>query len=73
MDNMRRLQAAPLGRPPSFKQPTTMPPFTAEQKLKTAVERLHRIHGVSKSEIMRRAMMIGVRTMINDLKEAREN
>jgi hypothetical protein len=73
MDNMRRLQAAPLGRPPQFKDPTTIPPFTAEQKLADALAKVARYHGVSKSEILRRAVKIGLRAMINDVRAERSS
>lgn len=68
----RRLQALPLGRPPRFQDPVTIPPFTAERKLATAIQRLMAHHNTTKSEILRRAVKIGLRTMINDLKRERE-
>lgn len=67
-DMNRRLQAVPLGRPPSFTDPVTLPPFTAERKLRDAIDKLQRRLGVSKSEVLRRAVKIGVRTMIAEIK-----
>jgi hypothetical protein len=64
----RPLQSTPLGRPPMFRQPTTMPPFTAELKLKSAVEKLARRRKVSRSEIMRQAMKLGLAAMIAEEK-----
>lgn len=64
----QRLQTAPLGRPPSFKEPATLPPFTAEATLKRAVERLASLEGLPKSEIMRRAMKLGMRQLLRERK-----
>lgn len=62
----QRLQATPLGRPPSFKNPTTMPPFTAEAQVKSNVAKLAGILGVSRSEIMRRAIKLGLKQMVRE-------
>lgn len=64
----QRLQAAPLGRPPSFKNPTTMPPFTAEEQVKRTVQKLSGLLGVSRSEIMRRAIKLGLKQLIRERK-----
>lgn len=64
----QRLQAAPLGRPPSFKNPTTMPPFTAESQVKRTVEKLSGLLGVSRSEVMRRAIKLGLKQLIRERK-----
>ena len=64
----KRLQTMPLGRPPQFSNPATMPPFTAEQKMKDTVAKLAVRLQVSRSEVMRQAMKTGLRTMIHDIK-----
>lgn len=64
----RRLQALPLGRPPRFQDPVTIPPFTAERKLATAIQRLMAHHNTTKSEILRRAVTKGLKQMLAEMK-----
>lgn len=64
----KRLQALPLGRPPKFREPVTLPPFTAERKLLVAITRLMRHHKTTKSEIMRRAITAGLKQMLREMK-----
>ncbi len=65
----RELHALPLGRPPLFKTPVTISPFTAEKKLLDAIQALQRRLGLPKAEICRRAMKIGLKVMIADLRQ----
>lgn len=61
----------PLGRPAMFEDPTTIGPVTAERKLKEALVKLGRLEGVSTSEIIRRALLIGAKEIAKQRKESR--
>jgi hypothetical protein len=69
----RPLHAVPLGRPPRFKDPVMMPPFTAERKVATAVQRLMAHHRTTKSEILRRAVIRGLKAMLAEMKAEGED
>jgi len=72
MTNDKRLQAAPLGRPPGFKDPVTLPPFTAERRLRDAAVKVKEHYRISMAELLRRAVKIGLATMIQDIKAERQ-
>jgi hypothetical protein len=72
MTDNQRLQAAPLGRPPGFRDPVTLPPFTAERKLREAVLKVAKHNKTSIAATLREATKIGIQAMIRDIKASRE-
>lgn len=66
-----QLEPLPLGRPGMFEDPVTVGPVTAERKLKEALVKLARLEGVSTSEIIRRALLIGAKDIARQRKERR--
>ncbi len=60
----KRLQAAPLGRPPLFKDQVTIGPVSAERRLKDALVRLAEREGVATAVMIRRALIIGTKELL---------